>query len=165
MPVNPFDSLPVIAEVSLGLVGLTAIVTVLRQPGGGFERYDLVRSLLLLVYSSATLVLALLPSLLTAMGCEGGLTWRLSSGAMLLCSVAGFASNSRARRLVGLETGSGFLSAFIYTFGALNAALQLANAAGVFGLPRFWPFLMGLLWYLVFCLVQFASLLFIRPSE
>ena len=165
MPVNPVDSLPVIAEISLGLVGLTAIVTVLRQPGGGFERYDLLRSLLLLVYSSATLVLALLPSLLTAMGCEGGLTWRLSSGAMLLCSLAGFASNSRVRLWIGPITSRRSLTAFIYTFGALNAALQLANAAGVFGLPRFWPFLMGLLWYLVFCLTQFASLLFIRPSE
>ena len=26
--------------------------------------------------------------------------------------------------------------------------------------PRFWPFLLGLLWYVVFCLAQFANLLF-----
>ena len=48
---------------------------------------------------------------------------------------------------------------------ALNLVLQLANAVGLFGLPQFWPFLLGLLWFLTYCLAQFASLLFMRPSE
>ena len=48
---------------------------------------------------------------------------------------------------------------------ALNLVLQLANAVGLFGLPQFWPFLLGLLCFLIYCLAQFASLLFMEPSE
>ena len=160
---NPIDSLTVIAEMSLGLVGLTAIVTILRRPDGDLERLDLVRSLHLLVYSGATLLLALLPSLLTAMNCEPRVTWRLSSAAMILCSLIGFATNPRPRLSVGSPEST--LLVFIYVFASANVALQLANAAGMFGLPRFWPFLLGLLWYLAFCLTQFAGLLFLRRSE
>ena len=60
---NPVDSLPVIAEISLGLVGFTAIVAVLRRPDGGLVGWELLPSLYLLGYSSATLLLALVPSL------------------------------------------------------------------------------------------------------
>lgn len=164
---NPVDSLPVIAEISLGLVGFTAIVTVLRRPDGGLVGWELLPSLYLLGYSSATLLLALLPSLLAAMGCELAATWQISSAAMLLCSLVGFAYNPqrRARLTLAPQTASRSLLVAIYVFASLNVVLQLANAAGIFGLPRFWPFLLGLLWYLVFCLTQFASLLFLRPSE
>jgi hypothetical protein len=163
--VNPVDSLPVIAEASLGLVGLTAIVTVLRRPDGGFEGLDLIRSIHLFVYSGATLLLSLLPALLTAMGCDLPATWRISSVAMLVCSLVGFATNPRPRRPAGSLSADMALLIAIYAFAALNVVLQLANAVGVFGLPRFWPFLLGLFWYLVFCLTQFAGLLFLRPSE
>ncbi len=164
---NPVDSLPVIAEISLGLVGFTAIVTVLRRPDGGLAGWDLLGSLYLLGYSSATLLLALLPSLLTAMGCELAATWQLSSAAMLLCSLVGFGHNPprRARATAESPTASRSLLVAIYVFASLNVVLQRANAVGMFGLPRFWPFLLGLLWYLVFCLTQFASLLFLKPSE
>jgi hypothetical protein len=91
--VNPVDYLPVIAEISLGLVGFTAIVTALRRPDGGPVGWDLLGSLYLLAYASATLLLALLPSLLSAMGGELAVTWQISSVAMLLCSLVGFAFN------------------------------------------------------------------------
>ena len=42
---NPVDSLPVIAEISLGLVGFTAVVAVLRRPDGGLGTVNLFRSL------------------------------------------------------------------------------------------------------------------------
>ena len=63
---NPVDSLPVIAEISLGLVGFTAVVAVLRRPDGGLATVNLFRSLHLLGFSSATLLLSLFPFLLTA---------------------------------------------------------------------------------------------------
>ena len=53
----------------------------------------------------------------------------------------------------------------INVVGALNIGLQIANVAGAFAPPHFWPFLLGLLWYLVFCLIQFAGLLFLRTDE
>ncbi len=49
--------------------------------------------------------------------------------------------------------------------GALNVLLQLANIVGLFGISQFWPFLFGLLWYVVFCLAMFASLLFRQPGK
>jgi hypothetical protein len=162
---NPVDSLPVIAEASLGLVGLTAIVTVLRRPDGGFEGLDFIRSIHLFVYSGATLLLSLLPSLLTAVGCDLPTTWRLSSVAMLVCSLVGFATNPRPRLSAGSLSPDRALLISIYGFASLNVVLQVANAVGVFGPPLFWPFLLGLFWYLVFCLAQFAGLLFFRPSE
>ena len=157
---NPIDSLPVIAEISIGLVGFTAVVAVLRRPD------DLLSSLFLLGYSSATLILALLPYLFTAMGAESEVTWRLSSGAMLLCSLAGFVLLPQIRAPLTTDSlASKSLFVSIVVLGFLNAVLQLANASGMLGVPRFWPFLLGLLWYLVFCLTQFAALLFLRPSE
>jgi hypothetical protein len=159
--VNPVDSLPVIAEISLGLVGFTAIVTILRPPDRGLVGLDLVRSLYLLAYASASLLLALLPSLLTAMGCEPGVTWRLCSATMLVCSLVGFVYNRQSRPRFSVEslTVSGSMLVAIWVLGSLNLVLQFANAAGLFGLPRFWPFLLGLFWYLVFCLMQFAGCL------
>jgi hypothetical protein len=158
--VNPVDSLPVIAEISIGLVGFTAVVAVLRRPD------DLFSSLLLLGYSSATLILALLPFLFTAMGAEPEGRWQLSSGAMFLCSLAGFAPYLQIRAALAADSlAPKSRSIAIVVLGLLNAALQLANVFGMFGVPRFWPFLLGLLWYLAFCLAMFASLLFLRPSE
>jgi len=158
--VNPVDSLPVIAEISLGLVGFTAVVAVLRRPD---NLNDLVSALLLLAYSSATLVLALVPFLFTAMGSGPEATWRLSSLVMLLCSLVGLASYPKTRNTIPAVASRRTVA--ILSVGALNAILQLANAAGVFGAPRFWPFLLGLLWYVIFCLAMFASLLFPQPSE
>jgi hypothetical protein len=156
--VDPIDSLPVIAEISIGLVGFTAVVAVLRGPN------DLVYSLFLLGYSSATLILALLPFLFMAMGADPEARWQLSSDAMLICSMVGFAPYRQVTvALIGL--GTKYRSVAVLVLALLNVVLQLANSFGMFGSPQFWPFLLGLLWYLVFCLVQFATLLFLRPSE
>ncbi len=169
---NPVDSLSVIAEISLGLVGFTAVVAVLRRPDGGIGPTDLFRSLHLLAYASVTLLLALFPYLLTAMGCEAEATWRISSSIMFLTGVVGLIPSPRHRQLISLgqsisPESMAMKSRFFALVGlaALNLVLQLANAVGLFGLPQFWPFLLGLLWFLTYCLAQFASLLFMRPSE
>jgi len=165
--VNPVDSLPVIAEISLGLVGLTVIVTVLRRPDGALAGAALVQSLHLLLYASATILLALLPYLLTAMNASTAATWRLCSLIMLLCSVIGFRANPFPR-IWGLgrplSTARSVLVA-IWVLAFCNAILQLVNAAALLGPPQFWPFLLGLLWYVVFCLAQFGGLLFTKPTE
>ena len=119
---NPFDSLPVIAEISLGLAGFTAVVAVLRRPD------DLVSALFLLGYSSATLILALIPFLFTAMGSESAIVWRLSSSVMLLFSLAGFASYPKVRAVFPQPMSNRSIA--ITLAAALNAVLQLANAAG-----------------------------------
>jgi hypothetical protein len=174
--VNPVDSLPVIAEISLGLVGFTAVVAVLRKPDGGLGTANLFRSLHLLGYASATLLLSLFPFLLTAIGCEPEAMWRISSSAMSLTGVVGLIPSPRQRQAISLgkprdalQLGESIAtkSRFFALLGllALNLVLQLANAVGLFGLPQFWPFLLGLLCFLIYCLAQFASLLFMEPSE
>ena len=173
---NPVDSLPVIAEISLGLVGFTAVVAVLRRPDGGLGSINLFRSLHLLGYASATLLLSLFPFLLTAIGCEPEAMWRISSSAMSLTGVVGLIPSPRQRQSISLRKPRDALqlgesiatkSRFFALFGllVLNLVLQLANAVGLFGLPQFWPFLLGLLCFLIYCLAQFASLLFMEPSE
>ena len=164
---DPVDTLPVIAEMALGLVGFTAIVAALRRPGAGLVGADLVRSIHLLVYSSVTILLALLPYFLIAIDLEPATTWRLSSAAMMSCSLVGFATNPRPRfwRSVGSLSVDWAILIAINVFAALNVGLQIANVAGAFAPPHFWPFLLGLIWYLVFCLTQFAGLLFLRPGE
>ncbi len=175
---NPVDSLLVIAEISLGLVGFTAVVAVLRRPDGGIEPTELFRSLHLLGYGSLTLLLALFPYLLTAMGCEAEATWRISSSIMFLTGVVGLTSTRWLDRVAGgpawqerrKEFSASSLAAksrvvALLGSSALNTVLQAANAVGLLGEPKFWPFLLGLLWLLVYCLAQFASLLFMRPSE
>ena len=157
---NPVDSLPVIAEISIGLVGFSAVVAVLRRPD------DLIPSLFLLGYSSATLILALLPFLFTAMGAEPEGRWQLSSAAMFLCGLPGHAAYPQILASLAEDSAppkSPIIALMV--LGFLNTALQLANALGIFGVPRFWPFLLGLLWFLAFCLAVFASLLFLKPSE
>ncbi len=169
---NPVDSLPVIAEISLGLVGFTAVVAVLRRPDGGLGMVNLFRSLHLLGYASATLLLSLFPFLLTAIGCEPEAMWRISSSAMLLTGVVGLIPSPRRRQLISLgqsisPESMAMKLRFVTLLGllALNLVLQFANAVGLFGLPQFWPFLLGLLCFLIYCLAQFASLLFMEPSE
>ncbi len=169
---NPVDSLPVIAEISLGLVGFTAVVAVLRRPDGGLGSINLFRSLHLLGYASATLLLSLLPFLLAAIGFEPEAMWRISSSAMALTGVVGLIPSPRQRQLISLgqsisPESIATKSRFVALVGllALNLVLQLANAVGLFGLPQFWPFLLGLLCFLIYCLAQFASLLFMEPSE
>ena len=86
---------------------------------------------------------------------------------MLVCSVTGFVTNPPPtfwRAVESLSLPWALLIA-INVFAALNVGLQIGNVAGAFAPPHFWPFLLGLLWYLVFCLVQFAGLLFLRPDE
>ena len=177
---NPVDSLPVIAEISLGLVGFTAVVAVLRRPDGGLATVNLFRSLHLLGYASATLLLSLFPFLLTAIGCEPEAMWRISSFAMSLAGVVGLIPSPQQRQSIRQSISLGrdamwnrvgesiaTKSRFFALLGllALNLVLQLANAVGLFGLPQFWPFLLGLLCFLIYCLAQFASLLFMEPSE
>jgi len=178
--VNPVDSLPVIAEISLGLVGFTAVVAVLRRPDGGLGTINLFRSLHLLGYASATLLLSLFPFLLAAIGCEPEAMWRISSSAMSLTGVVGLIPSPQQRQSISLATSLGrdamwnrvgesiaMKSRLFALWGllALNLVLQLANAVGLFGLPQFWPFLLGLLCFLIYCLAQFASLLFMESSE
>ncbi len=172
---NPVDSLLVIAEISLGLVGFTAVVAVLRRTDGGLGTVNLFRSLHLLGYASATLLLSLFPFLLAAIGCEPEAMWRISSSAMALTGVVGLIPSPSQRqifsegRVMRKIVGESILrkSRYFALLGllALNLVLQLANAVGLFGLPQFWPFLLGLLCFLIYCLAQFASLLFMEPSE
>ncbi len=173
---NPVDSLPVISEFSLGLVGFTAVVAALRRPDGGLATVNLFRSLHLLGYASATLLLSLFPFLLAAIGCEPEAMWRISSSAMSLAGVVGLIPSPQRRQSISVGRfaqiylsleSSAMKSRFVALLGllALNLVLQLANAVGLFGLPQFWPFLLGLLCFLIYCLAQFASLLFMEPSE
>ena len=173
---NPVDSLPVIAEISLGLVGFTAVVAVLRRPDGGLGTVNLFRSLHLLGYASATLLLSLFPFLLAAIGCEPEAMWRISSSAMSLTGVVGLIPSPQQRQSISLGRDAmwnrfgesiAMKSRLFALLGllALNLVLQLANAVGLFGLHQFWPFLLGLLCFLIYCLAQFASLLFMEPSE
>ena len=175
---NPVDSLSVIAEISLGLVGFTAVVAILRRPDGGIGSTDLFRSLHLLGYASLTLLLALFPYLLTAMGLSPDATWRIGSATMALTGVVGLTSvdwldratggpgwQARQREITASSLAARSRVVVLTGIVALNTLLQVVNAIGLLGGPKFWVFLLGLLVLLVYCLAQFASLLFMRPGE
>ncbi len=114
----------------------------------------------LLGYASATLLLSLFPFLLAAIGCEPEAMWRISSSAMSLTGVIGLIPSPQQRQLISLGRDAmrkrfgesiamklRFLALFYLL--ALNLVLQLANAVGLFGLPQFWPLLLGLLCFLI----------------
>jgi len=160
------EALATIAEVAIGLAGFSGIVVVLSRTYERrltpLERYRLT---LLLVPSMATSFMALVVLGLQASDLPGA--FRIGSAILAAFCIFFPATQVRDtihfRRLVPEMFQApvvwGLLTGYLVV-----ASLGLTHALGLFGnAPEF--FLLGLLWPLFQSSVQFARMLFIRPTD
>jgi hypothetical protein len=160
--VSEAETLIGIAEVSIGLAGFSGVVAAL-QAQGHWNPWDRLRTGSLLAVALGALVLSLLPVVLDSLGMPGERVWRLSSVCMLGYGLIYAAVTWRAARRAGrhLLPYSRAIEVIFFAIGITNIALQSLNSAiGEFGL-----FLAGLVLFLVFGGIQFAGILFQRPTE
>jgi hypothetical protein len=161
------DTLLTLAEVSLGLAGFAGIVVVFGRGRGKLAPADSFRLLLLVGCSLGTLFLSLISIALGFLGvAEPGL-WQWSSAMMIAVVVPGHVFVvSRVRRDAAeiLEV----IPVYMLPFGAFlfvaNFVAQICNALGVGWVPSFGVYLFGLILYLFFAAIQFARMLFVRPT-
>lgn len=154
------DVLLTIAEFSLALAGFSAVVLVLARRGGEIDEAAayIVRFMILNAVGAG--FLALLPSLVVALGASEPLVWRLSS-AVYVVSVVLLTlplAISQAIEVRGL-LARGLSSAF-WTLSAAAHLVQLSNAVGFPFAPSFGGFLLGLMLLLGLAGIQFVVVVF-----
>jgi hypothetical protein len=162
-----FDTLLTLAEVSLGLAGFAGIVVVLGRGPGALPLADSFRLLILVALSLGTLFLSLIPIALSFVGVDEPELWQWSSAIMVAGVVPAhlFGLSRLLRHWAELVE---VIPVYMIPFAAFaflaNLIAQVCNVLGVAWLPSFGVYLFGLLLYLLFAAIQFARMLFVRPS-
>jgi len=166
--VDRSEALLSIAEIALGLAGFGGLFVALSRERGTDRRpADTYRLVLLLSTALSTLVLALLPTGLLAVGLPETWVWPLASGAMtalittLLVVTSRFRSEHRDEIRAGEFTR---VSNFIWVIAVATLAAQSSNAAGLFAEASFGVFLLGLIFLVAFGAYLFARMLFLWRS-
>lgn len=86
--VDGFEFLLVISEVAVALIAFTTIVVVLRQlMGNGLSAFQIVVVRLFALCGFSALFMSLLPILLSFLGVDQSLLWRICNAAMLVLLV------------------------------------------------------------------------------
>lgn len=160
------EALATIAEVAIGLAGFSGIVVVLSRTYERrltpLERY---RLFILLVPSLATTFLALITLALAASGVPGA--FRI--GSLLLALFCLWFPASRVRQTIRFYRRIPDLFHAPVIWGLLTGYLVVASLSlfHAFGVVTEVPavLLLGLLWPLFQSAVQFARMLFIRPTD
>ena len=160
------EALATIAEVAIGLAGFSGIVVVLSRTYERrltpLERY---RLFILLVPSLASTFLALVAVALVSAGVPGA--FRI--GSALLAAFCLWFPASRVRKTLQFHRRIPELFNTYVIWGLLAgyllvATVSLLHALNVFGEEPA-VLLLGLLWPLFQSAVQFARMLFIRPTD
>lgn len=156
------DTLIGIAELSVGLAGFSGVVAAL-QARDRWNPWDRLRTGSLLAVTLGALVLSLLPVVLDSLGASRELVWRCSSASILGYGLSYVVAIVRATNRVdrNLLPHARHIEIIFVAIGITNIALQILNlAAATFGL-----FFAGLVLCLVYGAIQFAGILFQRPTE
>lgn len=164
---DAFDTLLTLAEVSLGLAGFAGIVMVFGRGSEVLAPADSFRLLALVACSLGTLFLSLISVALGFLGIAEPELWQWSSAMMIAVIIPAHCyAFVRIRRHVAelLEVVPVSVIPFGMSLFVINLIAQLCNTLDVAWAPSFGVYFSGLILYLAFAAVQFARMLFVRPS-
>lgn len=166
---EPSDVLLTLAEVAVAFAGFASVVAIFQARWTRSETpFDLFRFWVMLAFSLATLVFALLPFLLHFLGLPDSTMWRLSSALLGLFVLGNALFISRLiRRRVPAVVSSLTTSLSVSANATYTAALaaQVTNLVGVFGGPGFGLYLLGLFLVLFGAGVNFVRLVWVASSQ
>lgn len=153
------QSLYALAEISIAMVGFSAIVVLFRKSDSGtWKAEDADRFNGMLLHSMAATFFCFLPSLLGVFTSDPPLVWSISSG------VLGIQVLAHSIVIFRLPSSDASVRVAL-VFGFAVAVLQGLNAVGV-GYERvFEPYLVGVLWHIVQAGVLFISLVWVRATD
>jgi hypothetical protein len=161
------EALLSVAEISLGLAGFGGIFMALVRERGAVRPADTYRLVLLLSTALSTLVLALVPVGLEAVGVPDRPVWIVSSALMiaLLATILVVAVRWRRRYAEEIRVGEiPSVAAAIWILALATLAAQLLNAIGLLFAPQFGVFFLGLIFTVAFGSYLFARMLFLWRS-
>jgi peptidoglycan/LPS O-acetylase OafA/YrhL len=166
--VDRSEALLSIAEIALGLAGFGGIFVALSRERDRPRRpADTYRLVLLMSTALSTLVLALLPAGLIAVGVVESWVWPLASGAMtaLITTLIGVTWRFRREHREEIRAGEfSRVAGFIWVVAVAMLAAQVGNALGLFAERSFGVFLLGLVFLVAFGAYLFARMLFLWRS-
>lgn len=160
-----FNTLPVIAEISIAFAGFSGLIVALRRNPGPLTPVHKYRLQVLLSLSFGALFLSFCPVLLRAFEFGESPIWGVSSTALMLYSVLFVAWWVRGSLRIA-RTAPEIFQWFVWTRMLAGHALIVGLQLFVLltGRAAFVPaaFLAGLVWYLLHATQQFCRMLFIH---
>jgi hypothetical protein len=159
------DELLTIAEIAVGLAGLSGVIAVFIQRGG-LSPADRLRFLALFGTAFAALVLAFVPIALAYSGFKNQDIWQISSVTMVFAGLVGLVPLPFGQRTIRKEfkTTTSLPTVFLLVPSGINLAIQLVNAGGWIWQPNFVPYLIGMLVYLYAIAFFFVIIVLFRPT-
>ena len=155
---NESDVLLSMAEIGVALLGFAAIVSVFRQrdtwrPDGRFWA--------MVAAGVGTLMFSLLPLPFFFGGVATTSTWQICNALFGLYALGYSVFLTESFRRDRATDSSPNLAVFAVVFGgsAFACPFLLVSAAGYFGDPSFWSYLVGLVWFQVLTTIFFVRLL------
>ncbi len=142
----PIDTLMTAAEIAVGIAGFTAIAVALGRVGVDSAR-DRLDMFVMLSIPLGALVLSLLPVVLVYLNVNPSIALRLSSGVMVVVSVAWYLY-SYTRPDVEARAESAF-TVGVAIVAAANVLAQLSNATLLSGEWHFGVYFAGVVWFQV----------------
>jgi hypothetical protein len=165
--VEPTGPLTTIAQIAVGLAGFTGIAIAFTRRPGELTPLEGYRLAILFATSLGALFLALIPFGFGLVGVRDSTLWRISS-ALFVAFEAGLLIYLVPRTLRFLGEAREIFNVRVLTGLAAGhvvaIVLQAVNALGGFRGAESGVFLWGLIWLLFHTALQFARILFIRPS-
>jgi hypothetical protein len=159
------DELLTIAEIAVGLAGLSGVIAVFIQRGG-LSPADRLRFLALFGTAFAALVLAFVPIALAYSGFKNQDIWQISSVTMVFAGLVGLVPLPFGQRTIRKEfkTTTSLPTVFLLVPSGINLAIQLVNAGGWIWQPNLVPYLIGMLVYLYAIAFFFVIIVLFRPA-
>ncbi len=156
-----------IIEFSIGLAGFSGIVAVYAGRDGRWSPVDRFRSANLI---SAALIPGFVAFITLGLGIvvdEPAMLWRMASALLGIAVGVTMVPPFTGRRLLPASERR-LINPYVFVLlvggSLLNALVQLVNAAGVVAPPAFAVLYFGLVWQLGVGAIQFARIIFVRPS-
>ena len=162
---NPSDILLTVAEIAVAFAGFASIVAIFQARWTQDDApFDLFRFWVMLAFSLAALLFALIPFPLHFLGVAPSEVWRASS-LLLACFVVAntlFVGRLYWRGVAAVVTSlNPVIAVFAYAIYAVILIAQIANAAGLLGGPGFGLYLLGLLLILFSAALNFVRLVWV----
>jgi len=160
------EELLTIAQIAVGLAGVSGVVAAFLQRGG-LPAADRLRFVALFATAFIALILAFVPIAFWYAGLGQVPLWRLSSAAMAFFGMVGLVSYPVGLRLVraSLAITARVWQTMLLIPTIANLLLQFANSVTWFWQPGFLPYLVGMLVWLYTSGLVFVTIVLYRPQD
>jgi|SRR5688500_945919 len=146
-----------LAEVSIGILGFTAIVIMFKSPNSKWN-HDMFSGMI--AHGIQAFIYSVLPFILIEYHCSPSTTWTVC------CTILGTITFLQGISVAIFDKSSKFIIRLVMvTTSTLVAALQFLNIFGLVSQQEKGPYIIGIVWHVLQALIIFSMIVTRKPED